>query len=170
MKPLFLDPLPSTRCENETYPNLRVEDDFVEDSVIRAVMLGQNSFVRRRSNINDLALTANDQDFAGLQLSHRSLQSAAMTPYLSDQSRVPHPTFTPLPESNTKAGTAVHRYRWWLPGVSAFFAIGLGAWMLIEPVELPNRAFNTLLDHLVHLPFGLAEAVQSTAASQRSKD
>ena len=170
MKPLFLNPLPSTRSENGTYAHLRVEDDFVEDAVIRAVMLRQNSLGRGRSNSNDLALAADDQDFAGWQAPDLFAEQSLPPRSQLAPSESPSPALHREPEIDVLNVAPVRRNWWWLSGISACFAIGLGVWLMMDPTAAPNQTFQTLLENLDHLPFGLAEAIQETIASQRSGD
>jgi len=152
MKPLFLDPLPSTRDENGTHPYFLADQDFVEEAAVRAVMLGQTSLSRRHSNFNDPALAAGDPDFAGWQMPEKAqkhLPSASTQP---PHHRAHQTSFPSQPESTV----STPRHRWWFPGIAALLTIGLGTWLRVDSSENPDQSLQAVVGNLFQLPFGLA--------------
>jgi len=152
MKPLFLDPLPSTRDENGTDPYFIADQDFVEEAAVRAVMLGQTSLSRRQSNFNDLALAAGDLDFAGWQMPEQAPKHLPPASTQPPRHQAPQMSFRSQPESTVPT----RRHRWWFPGIGAFLTIGLGTWLWVESSVNPDQSFQAVVENLFQLPFGLA--------------
>lgn len=71
MNPLNLRPLPAPRSEDESLTRLMEREGFVDEAVVTA-MLASPYVKRSIANPEDLALAADDQDFAGWSLAPTS--------------------------------------------------------------------------------------------------
>ncbi len=83
MNPLTLTPFPAARSDTRSHSRLIEDEGFVDESVVRSVMLIQSAPVRRQGLPSDLALAADDLDFAGW---HAPQQVPVVLPDLSEHS------------------------------------------------------------------------------------
>lgn len=140
MDPLKLNPLPRFRSEAES-PALQMErEGFVDEAVVSA-MIARTPYVKRSvAYPEDLALAADDHDFAGW-----SLPSAIPLREKAVPSRAPSSVFHPAPQHAVAEPEEDQPHRanllWWLAGLacllSAIFFCSV-LFSFFSPSEVPS--------------------------------
>lgn len=126
MKSLPISALPSLRTEEPTGERIMERDGFVDDSVVLAIVAGPNT-CRQNSVPADLALSADDMDFAGWCLSESLPLHATRAPL--ESSRRPA-----LPELEEPGLGEPHHgsHRWWLAGLAGALSTLLFSLLLLS--------------------------------------
>lgn len=107
-----LSPLPSQRSETDCGSPFDGQDSFVDDEVVLALVTG-SAISRSAANPNDLALAADDMDFAGWSLSSALPDRSVRAEYAPDRRAAP-------PELEEPGIGEPHKgsHRWWLAGLA----------------------------------------------------
>jgi len=126
MKSLPISALPSLRTEEPASERIMERDGFVDDSVVLAMLAGPGM---ARQNIvpQDLALSADDMDFAGWCLSAALPAHATRAPM--ETTRRPAP-----PEFDEPGLSEPHQgsHRWWLAGLAGALSTLLFSLLLLS--------------------------------------
>lgn len=138
MHSLCLSPIPRLQSPDSAAPNTTDDLDFVDEGVISALLTGSTSSPRPLAIPADLALAADDMDFAGwclpapaattplaeteTRLSPTPLESSAprmFSPFVGLADETPRPVVATLPPVEPGLGTPHHgTHRWWLAAVA----------------------------------------------------
>jgi hypothetical protein len=133
MQPLRLRPLPALRPNESGISSGLERDGFVDDDVALAIVAGPVSS-RFTPVHTDLALTAEDLDFAGWQIF--PAPSAATIPARTvPEDAAPPPLRRPAEPSLEEPGIGMcHRgsHRWWLAGLAGFVFTLLASVLLLS--------------------------------------
>ncbi len=129
MNPIQLSPLPSNRATEDSGPLQMEREGFVDEAVVLALVRGPRH-LRSTAYPADLALAADDLDFAGWQLPSAAPIRAPEIPPQVISAIVRRATPPTLEES----GIGIpHRgsHRWWLAGLAGVLATMLFSLLLI---------------------------------------
>lgn len=141
MNRLKLSVLPTLRNETAGEISLMEREGFVDDAVVMALLTGPVQ-PRTLANPNDLALPADDMDFAGWRLSkslpERSIQQVSPFSAADDLSEPPVCRAAPPTLDEPGLGDP-HRgtHRWWLAGLAGVLSTLLFSVLLLS---LSNRS------------------------------
>lgn len=146
MKTLRFTTLPSDRSDEETSSQQVDRDGFVDEAAVFA-LLNSPPYPRSSSYPEDLALAADDLDFAGWQIPSTPVaRPAEFPPQVIDAivRRASPPSSTESVRSTTPSGSS----RWWVAGVAGaistlLFLIGLISF-LSHPRSNPSSAAPAL--------------------------
>ena len=143
MNPLRLSPLPTLRADDESSSLLMEREGFVDEAVVTALVNG-NLHPRSVAYPEDLALAADDSDFAGWRLSTAvPVRSAEVPPQVIDAivRRAAPPVI-----GEPRLGSP-HRgnHRWWLTGLAGILSTMLFAVLLLTLSARSGSQFGTLL-------------------------
>ncbi len=123
MTTLNLSPLPCSRLDPTEAPRLGDMDGFVDDSVILSLLKGPIAH-RDQPCAGDLALAADEMDFAGWSLGSHLPARATETP----TRRATPPVLDESGIGQPHAGA----HRWWLAGVAGAFSTMLVSLLLFS--------------------------------------
>ncbi len=138
MNPLSLSPLPTHRDDDPSSMRLMEREGFVDEAVVTALVRASH-LGRSVADPTDLALAADDLDFAGWRLSRSvTVRSAEVPPQVIDAIvRRSMPSTTGKAKHSSQPS---RRARWWVAGLAG---------VLILPVVLPS-----LFPQLAGMNFG----------------
>jgi hypothetical protein len=143
MNPLSLSPLPTLRSDDESDRHLMEREGFVDEAVVAALVKG-NPPSRSAACPDDLALAADDFDFAGWRLSKaETVRSPEVPPQVIDaivRRAAPPVVGRSRPESEPQA-----KYRWWFVGSAGVIASLLFSILLLTLSARPGSHFEMLL-------------------------
>lgn len=180
MNPHSLSILPSAR-ENEESSSLQMErEGFVDEAAVLALIQGPK-YPRSQAHPEDLALAADDMDFAGWQLKNPVPERVVEIPTRANDPvirRATPPVFDEPGIDEPGIGEAHHgAHRWWLAGLAGIMSTMLFSLLLltlssrpvvhIEPVLTPTSASHHPKASPRDLP-PVAPASELTAASMQS--
>lgn len=143
MDPLRLKPLPSIRSHDESDTLLMEREGFVDEAVVLAILNGPINH-RNVAYPEDLALAADDLDFAGWQLPpslpFRTLADVPTPVVVATIRRA-----TPPVIEEPGLGSPHHGdHRWWLAGLAGLFSAMLFSLLLFTLSSRPGTAFETI--------------------------
>ncbi len=143
MKPLSLSPLPTLRADDISGTFQMEREGFVDDGVIVQMMIGTLPG-RSVADPADLALAADDNDFAGWQLTattfSRTMTAAPETPHSIFRRAAP-----PVVEEPGLDAPHQGEHRWWLAGLAGVLSTLLFSLLLLSLSSRPGTHFETLL-------------------------
>lgn len=144
MNPLKLSPLPSTRPADESRSLAMEREGFVDEAVVLALITGP-SHPRRVSYPEDLALAADDLDFAGWQQPSAAPsrpRTAEVPPHVIDAivRRAAPPVLQETGISPPHHGA----HRWWLAGLAGVLATMLFSVLLLSLASRPEEPFEAI--------------------------
>jgi hypothetical protein len=144
MPDLGLSPLPSLRANEESSQFLMEREGFVDEAVVAALRAASASPVRSVGYPEDLALAADDLDFAGWQLSKPTVNRHPEVPPQVIAAIVRRAT--PPAPIEVGIGNPHHgNHRWWLAGLAGITATLLFAVLLFFLSARPGLHFKTIL-------------------------
>lgn len=136
MNPLRLSPLPVLRAEDEAGSLLMEREGFVDEAIVAAMVFGPTSTSRQVPHPQDLALAADDLDFAGWKLS-----SPPPVRMVETKSHSEVPRRRPAPPVIEEPGLGVPHsgsHRWWLAGLAGVLSTMLFAVLLLHLSSRPG--------------------------------
>lgn len=142
MDPLHLSPLPVHRATEESGSLLFEREGFVDESVVAALRTRHLSCGRQIANPQDLALAADDLDFAGWMLAPSLPQRA-----IESQKLKTLPTRRATPPELVEYGIGQPhsgKHRWWLAGLAGIFSTLLFSVLLLNLANRKSAHFGTL--------------------------
>lgn len=143
MNPLRLSPLPTLRADDESGSRLMEREGFVDEAVVAAIVKG-NLHTRSVAYPDDLALAADDSDFAGWRLSKAvPARSPEVPPQVIDAivRRAAPPVVSEPGLRLSRQGN----HRWWLAGLAGVLSTMLFSVLLLSLSERSGSAFESLL-------------------------
>lgn len=143
MNPLGLSPLPSVRTEDESGSFLLERDGFVDEAVISAMVSAPHHPVRSAGYPEDLALAADDMDFAGWRLSKAvTVRRAEVPPQVIEAilRRAAPPAIAEPGIGASHQGS----HRWWLAGLAGVLSTMLFSLLLLSLSARPGSRFEIL--------------------------
>lgn len=139
MKPLFLTPLPVHRADDQSSMLLMEREGFVDEAVVTALVTGSH-LGRSVADPDDLALAADDLDFAGWRISKSvPVRSAEVPPQVIDA--IVRRTLPPVTGEPRRGSSRSPGSRWWVAGVLSASPFSTGVLALFRRVV---RQFETL--------------------------
>lgn len=140
MKPLCLTPLPAHRADEQSSMLVMEREGFVDEAVVAALVTG-NHLGRTMADPDDLALAADDLDFAGWRLSKSvTVRSAEVPPQVIDA--IVRRALPPVTGEARRGSRQLVSRRWWVAGV---LSILLLAAVLLALPSLLGLHFETLI-------------------------
>ncbi len=142
MNPLRLSPLPTLRADDESAKLLMEREGFVDEAVVAALVRG-NLNTRSVAYPNDLALAADDSDFAGWRLSKEvPVRSPEVPAQVIDAiiRRAAPPVM-----SEHKPGSLREGNHLWLAGLAGVLSTMLFSVLLLSLAARSGSRFGTLL-------------------------
>ncbi len=136
MTPLRLSPLPILRSNDEAGSLMIETEGFVDEAAVTALMCGPAANSRQGPYHEDLALAADDLDFAGWQLTsppHPRLSEAA--------AKTETPPRRPSPPEIEHPGLGQPysgSHRWWLAGLAGVLSTMLFYLLLLNLASRPG--------------------------------
>jgi hypothetical protein len=162
MNPLGVSPLPSTRTEDETGSFLLERDGFVDEDVVTALVSAPHHPVRATGYHEDLALSADDMDFAGWRLSKETTPRRPEVPPQVIEAILRRAA----PPAIREPGIGVSHtgsHRWWLAGLAGVLSTMLFSLLLLS---LSTRSESVLspqtLSPATPLPVKQAQPAKAT--------
>lgn len=143
MNPLRLSPLPTLRADDESGSVLMEREGFVDEAVVAAMVKG-NLHTRSVAYPDDLALAADDSDFAGWRLSKEvPARSPEVPPQVIDAivRRAAPPVVSEPKLGSPRQGS----HRWWLTGLAGVLSTMLFSVLLLTLSARSGSQFGTLL-------------------------
>jgi hypothetical protein len=136
MKSLHLSMLPSVR-QNDESGSLRMErEGFVDEVAVQALLSGP-THLRSSAHTEDLALAADDLDFAGWQVpSTPVVRPAEFPPQVIDA--IVRRAAPPLLNEPGIGSPHFGSHRWWLAGLAGAFSTSLFALLLVTLSSRPH--------------------------------
>ena len=114
MKPLCLTPLPAHRADDKSSLLVMEREGFVDEAVVTALVTGSH-LGRSVADPDDLALAADDLDFAGWRLSKSAtVRSAEVPPQVIDA--IVRRALPPVTGDSKRGSWQSPSRRWWLAG------------------------------------------------------
>lgn len=151
MNPLGLSPLPSIRAEDESGSFLLERDGFVDEALVSAMVSAPHHPIRSTAYPEDLALSADDMDFAGWRLSSAVTVRRAEVPPQVIAAIVRRAT----PPVIAEPGLGISHqgsHRWWLAGLAGVLSTMLFSVLLLSLSARPGSRLDTLLAPQVLAP------------------
>ena len=140
MNSLRLSPLPSTRPSDESSSLTMEREGFVDEAAVTALITGSNPG-RTTAYPEDLALAADDLDFAGWQLPATQAarpRTAEIPPHVIDA--IVRRAAPPL-VAESGIGTPHHgTHRWWLAGLAGVLSTLLFTLLLLTLSSRPGES------------------------------
>jgi len=173
MSPLTLAPIPSPRSDNQSQSRFIEEEGFVDESVVRAVMLIQSAPFRRQSDPADLALAADDLDFAGWHAPRQIPVAVPPLPVLPEHNAAPQsakakPVAFKLPPatqvSRRKAPVPMKSHSW-IPICAGIFMLALSSILVAILATERDFSFQSIMKEIFDLP-AAAEKFEKATATQ----
>ncbi len=130
MNPLHLSPLPVLRGEEESGSRVIEREGFVDEAAVAALVHGVPTGTRPMPDPEDLALAADDLDFAGWRLSPVPQARLIESFPQSDE-----PIRRPAPPEFEQAGLGVPYsggHRWWIAGLAGVLSTMLFSVLLLN--------------------------------------
>ena len=156
MTPLRLSPFPTHRADDKSTLLLMEREGFVDEAVVAALVTSRHSG-RSVANPDDLALAADDLDFAGwLQSKSVTARSAEVPPQVIDaivRRTLPPPTEQPLHGSRRSPSR-----RWWLTGLALLLVFP--AVLLFLQAHFGNQLFSRVIPTSIPDPMKIVEPVK----------
>lgn len=148
MTPLSLAPLPTTRADENSTPWQNGQVGFVDDAVVARLITPART-PRLESCPEDLALAADDLDFAGWQLDSVSNSTESAFCGTEDLIEVPPLLFgraTPpaIRQASIDAGYDSN-HRWWIAGLAGVLATLVVTLLLLILSSRPATGAESLL-------------------------
>lgn len=140
MNPLGLTPLPSTRQEETSDSFLMERDGFVDEAIVTELVAGR-SIARYAPVPSDLALSADDMDFAGWCIAPAlPLRAFDKTDIVSLSGVNLNEPIVGLINDTEPDGVSSHRvrHRGWLAGLVGILSTLLGCMLFLSLSEHPN--------------------------------
>ena len=160
MTPLRLSPLPSLRSDAPSESLLMEREGFVDEAVVKAIMSGQ---LTNRSVISPefLALSSDDTDFAGWQLSPTLRVITDADGGISR--RASPPCLAPFIEEPGIGQPHLGAHRWWLAGLAGLLSTLLFSLLLLNLSSRPGSnveavASRSLLKPVKPVPVPTADS------------
>lgn len=142
MNSLRLSPLPTFRADDESGSLLMEREGFVDEAVVAAMVRG-NFHTRSMPYPDDLALVADDSDFAGWRLSKEMLKRSPEVPPQVIDAIVRRAA---PPVVGDKLGLPYQGgHRWWLAGLAGVLSTMLFSLLLLSLSARSGSQFGTLL-------------------------
>ncbi len=142
MTPLRVNPLPTLRAIDET-PALVIErEGFIDEAALSALMFEPLHPARQAPYPEDLALAADDLDFAGWKLSqppHPRLVETTL--------HTPQPLRRPAPPVIEEPGLDLPHsgnHRWWLAGIAGLLSTLIFSLLLLNLAARPGTQLQVL--------------------------
>jgi len=136
MNKLNLAPLPTIRDDEENAPRSADMHGFVDDAVIQSIMTGPVS-QRNQGLREDLALSADDDDFAGWHFTapspFREMAETSTPLKTSPPRRAVAPVYTESGIGTPHTGS----HRWWVAGFGGALTTLLLSYLLITLAHRP---------------------------------
>lgn len=148
MNPLRLSPLPILRAADESASLMGERDGFVDEAVVTAMVFGPTVTTRQAPYPEDLALAADDLDFAGWKLSPPPHPRLLETAPLSES-----PLRRPAPPVIEEPGLGLPHsgsHRWWLAGLAGVLSTMLFSLLLLNLSSRPANHFEAFFAPLKH--------------------
>jgi hypothetical protein len=142
MNPLRLSPLPTLRPEDESNSLLMEREGFVDEAVVTALM-AESPYSRSIGYPEDLALAADDMDFAGRTLSAGPFRGS---PFPWEAPEVENRRAEP-PLIDEPGLGAPHRgsHRWWLAGLAGMLSTMLFSLLFITLSARPGFPADSVM-------------------------
>lgn len=137
MNPLRLSPIPSVRVEDESASLQMERQGFVDESVVTALLTGPRSTTRSIPYPNDLALSVDDMDFAGWQLSPAQPHRHAEVPPRVIEAIVRRAA-PPMVEEPGLGSPHLGNHRWWVAGLAGVLSTMLFSLLLLTLASRPG--------------------------------
>ncbi len=138
MNPLRLSPLPVLRAHDEVGSLMIETEGFVDEAAVAEMVFGPISKSRQVPYPQDLALAADDLDFAGWQLAP-SPRPCLIEPSAEASARRPAPPEIDQPELGQPYNGS---HRWWLAGLAGLFSTMLFYLLLLNLSSRPGNHFE----------------------------
>lgn len=165
MNPLRLSPLPTTRAEDQSKALQMEREGFVDEAAITAIMWGGETTTRVVAYPQDLALAADDLDFAGWKL---PATPAPRAPLFSETKAVPEIALrrpaAPVIEEPGLGTPHSGSHRWWLAGLAGVLSTLLFSLLLLN---LSIRGDTTLEVFFAPRPAAPANPLQQNQGAQK---
>lgn len=138
MNPLRLSPLPSLRADDQSRSLLMEREGFVDEAVVLALMTSPLP-IRSVAHLEDLALSSDDQDFAGWRLSPALQIGTESAP------AVPRRATPPFIAEPGIGAPHLGGHRWWLAGLAGVLSTLLFSVLLLNLSSRPGSNFETIV-------------------------
>ncbi len=142
MNPLSLSPLPILRTDEDSGAFQMEREGFVDDAVVIQMMIGPLPG-RSVADPTDLALAADDNDFAGWQLAATTF-SRTITAAPEITRSVFRRATPPVVEEPGIGPPHQGEHRWWLAGLAGVLSTLLFSVLLLSLSSRPGTQFETL--------------------------
>lgn len=139
MNPLRLSPLPSLRPEDESGSLLMEREGFVDEAVVTALM-AESPYIRSTGYPEDLALAADDMDFAGRMLSAGPFRGSTLAPQAPTV--VTGRAEPPVIEEPGLGAPHYGSHRWWLAGLAGVLSTMLFSLLFITLSARPGSPLD----------------------------
>jgi hypothetical protein len=136
MNPLHLSPLPILRAEDQSDSLMFERQGFVDEAAVSALMSGEIFHTRQPAFHEDLALAADDLDFAGWRFSQPLAFPPVAKPENADSTiRRPAPPVIQEPGLGMPHSGS---HRWWLAGLAGALSTMLFSLLLLNLSTRPG--------------------------------
>jgi hypothetical protein len=144
MSALGISPLPTLRANEESSQLLMEREGFVDEAVVAALRSAPLNSTRAVGYPEDLALAADDLDFAGWQLAK---PAATRRPEVPPQviAAIVRRAAPPAPLELGIGAPHQGNHRWWLAGLAGITSTILFAVLLFSLSARPGLQFKTIL-------------------------
>jgi hypothetical protein len=175
MNSLGLRPLPSLRAEEESGSLLMEREGFVDEAVVSALVRAPHHPVRSMGQREDLALSADDMDFAGWRLSPTpAFTRTEVPPQVIDA--IVRRAAPPMIEEPGLGNSHQGSHRWWLAGLAGVLSTMLFSVLLLTLSARPGMSYESVFSPhrlatpkpvVVEKPAPVAEPELTDAFSER---
>ncbi|MES2439329.1 MAG: hypothetical protein V4584_09690 [Verrucomicrobiota bacterium] len=162
MNPLRLSPLPSLRADDESGTLLMEREGFVDEAVVTALVRNTHHHHRSTPYPEDLALAADDLDFAGWRLSS---SPPVRGPEFSPQviNAIVRRAAPPMIEEPGLGSPHLGSHRWWLAGLAGVISTMLFSLLLLSLSVRPGSHFAPVLSPRALIQAKVAPAPETPA-------
>jgi len=137
MNKMNLAPLPTIRDDEGNMPRSSDMDGFVDESVIHSIMAGPTHH-RSHALRDDLALSADDDDFAGWHFNAPSpFRTMAEPPAPAPKMPAPRRAVAPAYLESGIGAPHTGAHRWWVAGLGGIITTLLLSYLLITLAHRP---------------------------------
>lgn len=144
MNPLQLSPIPSSRSEDESASLLMEREGFVDEAVVTALLTRPLHAPRSTGHPEDLALAADDLDFAGWQtISRQDHRRSEVPPQVIDA--IVRRAAPPVVEEPGLGQPHAGSHRWWIAGLAGALSTMLFALLLVTLSGRANMGVEGIL-------------------------